>query len=47
MDQLRRVAVFADLQDEDKVCLEGAEESGLPRARIWSRKEPAHNFSCC
>jgi signal transduction histidine kinase len=45
MDQLRRVAVFADLQDEDKVCLEGAEEKRIAKGEnLVEEGKPAHNF---
>ena len=45
MTQLRRVPLFANLKDEDKVCLEEAEEWQLPEGELLVKAgEPAERF---
>ena len=45
MTQLRRVPLFADIKDEDNVCIEQAEEWRLATGEILVKEgEPAHNF---
>ena len=45
MTQLRRVPLFADIKDEDNVCIEQAEEWRLARGEILVKAgDPADNF---
>jgi CRP-like cAMP-binding protein len=45
MTQLLRVPLFADVKDEDNVCIEQAEEWRLATGEILVKEgEPAHNF---
>jgi signal transduction histidine kinase len=45
MTQLRRAPLFADLKDEDSVCIEHAEERRLKAGEVLLKEgEPAENF---
>ncbi|MGA7393622.1 MAG: cyclic nucleotide-binding domain-containing protein [Terrimicrobiaceae bacterium] len=45
MAQLPRVPLFANLRDEDKVCIEEAEEWRLPESELLARAgETAKHF---
>ena len=45
MTLLRKVPLFANLKDEDKVCIEGTEEWRLPAGEMLIKEgEPARHF---
>ncbi len=45
MTELRRAPLFADLKDEDSVCIEHAEERRLNAGEVLVKEgEPAENF---
>jgi CRP-like cAMP-binding protein len=45
MKQLRKVPLFADLKDDDKVCIEDTEECRIPEGEMLVKEgEPAEHF---